>query len=70
MNLPDLSLPDGGSLIGRELVERELIIKGKRNVKGKTVETIERRQYGYVISTYQPPGAGAGPVQSVKTSRR
>ena len=70
LNLPDLVLPDGSMLIDRVLVERELKIKGERNVKGKIVETVESRTYGYVVSTYQPPESGTGAVQRAKTGKR
>ena len=56
MKLPDITLPDGSMLIDRVLVERVLTTKGTRNAKGKQVETVERRTYGYVVSTYRPPG--------------
>ena len=68
--MPDVTLPDGSMLIDRVLVERVLTTKGTRNAKGKQVETVESRTYGYVVSTYQPPSADAGPVQRAKTVRR
>ena len=68
--MPDVTLPDGSMLIDRVLVERELKIKGTRNAKGKQVETVESRTYGYVVSTYQPPAASTGAVQRAKTGKR
>ena len=70
MKLPDITLPDGSMLIDRVLVERVINKKGTRNAKGKIVETVESRTYGYVVSTYQPPGADAGAVQRAKTGKR
>ena len=56
-------------LIDRVLVERVLTTKGTRNAKGKQVETVESRTYGYVVSTYRS-AADAGPVQRAKTGKR
>ena len=70
MKLPDITLPDGSMLIDRVLVERVINKKGTRNAKGKIVETVESRTYGYVVSTYQPPAADAGAVQRAKTGKR
>ena len=69
MKLPDVTLPDGSMLVDRVLVERELKIKGTRNAKGKQVETVESRTYGYVVSTYRS-AADAGAVQRAKTGKR
>ena len=57
-------------LVDRVLVERELKIKGTRNAKGKIVETVESRTYGYVVSTYRAPAADASAVQRAKTGKR
>lgn len=69
MKLPDITLPDGSMLVDRVLVERVITKKGTRNAKGKQVETVESRTYGYVVSTYQPPESGTGAVQRAKTVR-
>lgn len=48
LKLPDVTLPDGSMLVDRVLVEREAITRGPKN------EIVERKPYGYVISTYRP----------------
>lgn len=71
MQLPDDEYTDAQGirwlLVDRQLVERVLITKGKRN--GKNFE--DRTAYQHVISTrIRAPGAGADPVQSAETRRR